>query len=107
MSKPLASLIISVYDNVPFLKAVLDSLKYQSDQRFEVIVSEDAEHAAMRQFLTSYSYTGSLFHLSQPDDGWNKNKALNRAAVFAHTDYLIFIDGDCVLHPRFMEYHIR
>lgn len=107
MSKPLASLIISVYNNTSFLKAVLDSLKHQTDQRFEVIISEDAEHDSMREFLSSYGYGGRLHHLFQPDEGWNKNKALNRAAVFAHTDYLVFIDGDCLLHPRFMEFHIK
>ncbi len=107
MSKPLASLVISVYDNVPFLKAVLDSLIHQTDQRFEVIISEDAEHASMATFINGYSYGSPLFHLSQADEGWSKNKALNRAAEFAHTDYLVFIDGDCVLHPRFMEFHIK
>lgn len=107
MPKPLASLIISVYDNVASLKAVLDSLLYQSDKRFEVIVSEDAEHESMRLFLEDYDYCGDLYHLTQPDIGWRKNRALNRASTFAHTDHLVFIDGDCVLHPRFMEFHIK
>lgn len=107
MEKPLASLIISVYDNVEFLKCVLDSVNIQTDKRFEVIISEDAEHATMRAFIENYKFNGAIFHLSQPDHGWQKNKALNKAALFAHTNQLVFIDGDCVLHPRFMEFHIK
>ena len=34
-----ASLIISIYDNVPFLKAVLDSLMYQTEKNYEFIIS--------------------------------------------------------------------
>jgi GT2 family glycosyltransferase len=107
MQSPVASLIISVYDNVNFLKCVLASLKFQTDKRFEVIISEDAEHESMKNFLSNYNFEGELFHLTQPDQGWQKNKALNRAAQFAHTNHLIFIDGDCVLHPRFIEFHIK
>lgn len=36
-----ASLIISVYKNVTFLKAVLGLLKYQTEKVFEIIISED------------------------------------------------------------------
>ena len=106
MDRPLASLIISVYDRVDFLEVVLDSVRLQTEKRFEVIISEDAERPAMREFLQRYAYEGDLYHLTQADTGWRKNRALNRAVQFSHADLLVFIDGDCVLHPRFMEMHI-
>ena len=102
-----ASLIISVYDNIPFLRAVLDSLAYQTETNFEVIISEDAEHAELAQFVSSYPFRNDYQHLTQPDEGWRKEKALNNAIRAAKSDYLIFIDGDCVLHPRFIEYHLK
>lgn len=105
--KKLASLIISVYNNTEFLKIVLDSVKFQTDQRFEVIIAEDGEHQGMKTFLDSYNYENDIYHLTQEDNGWRKNRALNRAAMFANTNHLIFIDGDCVLHPRFIEFHIK
>lgn len=61
----------------------------------------------MREFLEGYKSSFPIFHLTQPDKGWQKNVALNKAAMFAHSDYLIFIDGDCVLHPRFIEFHVK
>ena len=103
---PKATLIISVYKNVPFLKAVLDSLAYQTRQDFEVIVSEDGESPEVRQFVSLYPFGVPFRHLTQKDAGWRKNRALNRAIIAARAEHLVFIDGDCVLHPRFMEAHI-
>ncbi|HEU5292950.1 MAG TPA: glycosyltransferase [Cyclobacteriaceae bacterium] len=101
------SLIISVYKDVENLKLVLDSLNFQTYKDYEIIVSEDGEFDGMKQFLANYKHTNTIHHLTQPDVGWRKNQALNNAIRKSNTDYLIFIDGDCVLHPRFIESHIR
>lgn len=106
MSNPQASLIISVYSNVRFLKKVLDSVNSQTFKNFEVIISEDAMHDGMKTFLDNFHIEYPYQHLVQEDLGWRKNLALNRAILAAKSDYLIFIDGDCVLHPQFVEKHI-
>lgn len=102
-----ASLIISVYKNIPFLKAVLDSLIYQTENSFEIIITEDGEDTSMRDFISNYNFRHDYQHLTQEDLGWRKNKALNNAIRAARAEWLIFIDGDCVLHPRFIEMHVR
>ncbi len=89
------------------MKVVLDSLAFQSEQNFEVIISEDGEDEGMRQFIASYPFKQDYQHLTQSDKGWRKTKALNNAVRNARADWLIFIDGDCVLHPRFVEMHLR
>ncbi|WP_460539751.1 glycosyltransferase [Echinicola sediminis] len=88
------------------MKAVLDSLAYQTDNRFEVIISEDGDSRQMKEFVGNYPFRHSFQHLSRKDKGWQKNAALNDAVRAAKADWLVFIDGDCVLHPRFMEFHI-
>lgn len=107
MSTQKASLIISVYNNTLFLKAVLDSVREQTFKNFEIIISEDAEQKSMKEFIDDYPFENPYQHLTQKDLGWNKNAALNRAIAAAKSDYLVFIDGDCVLHPRFMEQHVN
>lgn len=102
-----ATLIISIYKNVHALRAVLDSLKRQTEQDIEIILSEDGQDAGMAAFVSGYDFQWPMQHLTQEDLGWRKERALNRAAVAAKTDWLIFIDGDCVLHPRFIEWHVR
>lgn len=102
-----ASIIISVYKNIKALGAILRSLQKQTEQDFEVIISEDGEDAGMKAFIQSYAFPWPVQHLTQPDQGWRKNKALNAAIIAAKAEWLIFIDGDCVLHPRFVETHVR
>jgi len=102
-----ATLIISVYKNTQALEAVLNSLKAQTEQDIEVIISEDGESAEMAAFVAGYAFPWPMQHLTQADKGWRKETSLNRAVVAAKNDWLIFIDGDCVLHPRFIEWHCR
>jgi GT2 family glycosyltransferase len=102
-----ASVIISVYSNDEALRAVLDSLKLQTEKDFEIIISEDAMHEHMREFCANYPFENDYQHLTQPDVGWRKNVALNNAIRASHSDWLIFIDGDSVVHPRFVEQHLK
>jgi GT2 family glycosyltransferase len=81
-------------------------LKLQSVKDFEIVVSEDGESEVMRSFINDYKEL-ELVHLTQPDIGWRKNQALNNAIRNASGEYLIFIDGDCVLHHKFVENHVR
>jgi len=101
------SLIISVYKNVQALKAILDALNYQTEKEFEIIITEDGMSSEMANFIAQYQFLQPYIHLPQVDDGWRKNKALNEAIRVAHADWLIFIDGDSVPHPRFIEMHLR
>ena len=102
-----ATLIISVYKDTRALRAVLDSLKRQTEQNIEVLISEDGEDAQMAAFIQQYDFPWPMQHLTQADEGWRKERALNRAVLAAKNEWLIFIDGDCVLHPRFIEWHVR
>jgi GT2 family glycosyltransferase len=102
-----ASLIIAIYTNIPFLKVVLDSLNYQSEKDFEIVIAEDGENSEVKEFIDHYPFEQPWQHLTQKDEGWRKNKAMNMAIMAAKADWLIFIDGDCVLHPRFIEMHLR
>lgn len=102
-----ADLIISVYKNVSDLKVILDALRHQTNKDFDIIISEDGNSEEMKAFISNYTSPFKILHLTQPDEGWRKNQALNKAIKATSSPYLIFIDGDCVLHPRFIENHLR
>ncbi len=102
-----ATIIISVYKNTKALYFVLESLRRQTISDFEVIISEDGEDIGMSDFVRQYDWFCEYQHLTQPDVGWRKNCALNRAILAAKNEWLIFIDGDCVVHRRFVEIHLR
>lgn len=101
------SLIISVYKDVENLKVILDSLRFQTVQNFEIIVSEDGDSSEMKKFVDEYLFRNPFKHISHPDLGWRKNRALNNAIRSTSSEYLIFIDGDCVPHHKFIESHIK
>src|SRR5689334_10023098 len=85
------SLIISVYKDVESLKTILEALRFQTHREFEIVVSEDGEWPAMKQFLQGYEHPNPILHLTQPDVGWRKNQALNNAIRKSSGEYLIFI----------------
>jgi GT2 family glycosyltransferase len=101
------SLIISVYKDIESLLVILEALRFQTYRDFEIVISEDGEWPAMKNFIEAYQHPNPILHLTQPDVGWRKNQALNNAVRKSSGDYLVFIDGDCVPHHRFLEHHFR
>ena len=101
------SLIISVYKDAENLEVILEALRYQTYRDFEIVVSEDGDYPVMKKFLAGYRHPNPIVHLTQPDVGWRKNQALNNAIRKSSGAYLVFIDGDCVPHHRFLEHHFR
>ncbi|MBS1680740.1 MAG: glycosyltransferase [Bacteroidetes bacterium] len=105
----LATVVISYYKNIPNLSLVLLALERQSALgAFEVIVSEDDDSPDTIEFLAKIkpSLSFSLTHLSQRDDGFRKCGALNRAINHTSSDFIIFLDGDCIPHRHFVKEYI-
>ena len=103
-----ASLIISFYKKIDFLKPVIASLQRQSESSFEVLISDDGSPTEIvdevKRILDesglSYQY---IWHA---DNGWQKNIILNKSVVASKSDLLIFIDAVGILHHKFVEEHI-
>lgn len=108
---PKVSVIISFYNKIELLVHVLDSLEKQTFQEFEVVIADDGSKdeavAHIKTLCPQYSFP--IYHLWHEDEGWRKNRALNRAVLATHADYIIFIDGDCILERHFVaeHYHSR
>lgn len=106
MNSPKASVIISVYKDTQALQNILYALDHQTEKDFDIIVTEDCESEEMENFLTEYKKRDNFFHLTQPDDGWRKPIAENRAIDSARSEYLMFLDGDCIPDKNFVAYHL-
>ncbi len=104
---PKATVIISIYRDTEALEVTLYALEQQSRKDFSIIVSEDGEAPEVAAYLAERHTALPLQHLTQTDTGFRKNRALNRAILAAPGKTIIFIDGDCVPHPRFVEAHLR
>lgn len=108
MAYPKSTIIISVYKDTEALQFILESLEHQTISPDEIIVSQDGDSEEMATFMTAQKNRFSnLIHLTQDDDGWRKNIAMNNAIKTASNEYLIFIDGDCVPYSTFIQGHIE
>jgi glycosyltransferase involved in cell wall biosynthesis len=107
MDAPGLSLIISFYNKLDNLRLILASLKLQSFSDFEVMIADDGSSEKVTRELEDIIQNADIRirHIWHEDMGWRKNIILNNAIVACHSDYLVFIDGDCILHPRCLEEH--
>jgi len=103
-----ASLIISFYNKIDYLKLVLASIKIQTEQNIEVIIADDGSSPFVIAELNNLILNFPIIvkHIWQEDKGFRKNKILNKAILASESNYLIFIDGDCVPHSNFIEDHL-
>ncbi len=108
MSHPKATLIISFYNNFPFLKLVLGGLERQTFKDFEIIIADDGSNKECKRKIIEYDKNSALNikHQWHMDEGWQKNRILNQTIVASKANYLIFTDGDCIPHRAFIEEHI-
>lgn len=99
------SLIITVYKDYEALALVLDSITKQTLLPNQVIIAHDTIDEGIQPILSAHSHSLNLLHIDQVDTGFNKNRILNKAILASNHEYLVFIDGDCLLHRRFIEEH--
>lgn len=103
------SLVVAVYNDVRALDLIFHALDRQTFGNFELIVADDGSGPAVgdlvRERARSSRYPVS--HVRHEDEGFRKNAILNRAVASARSGYLVFTDGDCIPHRRFLEDHAR
>lgn len=104
---PQTTLVIAVYNNARALQFVLAALERQTFKEFEVMIADDGSGKEVAEVVNQAkrNYTYPIRHLWQADKGWRKNAMLNYAIHESSTDYLIFIDGDCIPSRKFIEDH--
>ena len=106
---PGIAVIVSTYDRPDALSAVLRSLTAQTYRRFEIVVADDGSGPETRVLVERHAEESSLElrHIRQEDRGYRLAAVRNRAAAATEQPYLIFLDGDCLVRPDYVERHAR
>lgn len=87
----------------------LHTVSQQTKVPTSICIADDGSTSDTKDTIEAFSDnnpTMSIRHVWQPDNGFNKNTILNQSIISSSADYLIFIDGDCLACPTFIERHI-
>lgn len=105
--QPQLSLITAVYNKPRLLRFQFAALARQSFKDFEVIVADDGSGKEVADVVNEAKRTMPyrIKHLWHADKGWRKNVMLNYGIRESTTDYLVFIDGDCIPGKDFLLDH--
>ncbi|CAI2719216.1 glycosyltransferase family 2 protein [Nitrospina watsonii] len=99
------SIILSTYNRPDALERVLSSLEGQRCRDFEVVVADDGSTEATRALVETFQQRNTLVlkHAWHEDKGFRAAAIRNKAVVASSGEYLVFLDGDCMAFPDFVE----
>ena len=109
MAYPSVSVIVTTYNWPQALDRVLASLNAQKFNQLEVIIADDGSIDETAKLIEAWGQTFRfpLTHCWQEDQGFRAAMIRNRAIALAKHDYIIFIDGDCIVRPDFVLNHAK
>lgn len=107
-NNPKISVIVTTFQRPQALDCVLYSLYKQLKMPYEIIIADDGSGIETEATVRSWQKKIScpLIHCWQNDLGFRAARARNLAAIQSNGNYLVFLDGDCVVFPDFISRHI-
>ncbi len=103
------ALLVTSHERPDALAAVLDSVSRQSLAPGEILIADDGSGPATREVAAAFIARSAVPSrmVSQPHEGFRVGRLRNLAIAATDMDYLVFIDGDMLLHPKFIADHAR
>ncbi|WP_028375833.1 glycosyltransferase family 2 protein [Leeuwenhoekiella sp. MAR_2009_132] len=104
-----AAILIPTYNWPQALQLVLASLENQTVLPDEVLIADDGSSSETKQIIEDFKkrFEKPVHHFWHEDRGFRKSEILNKALLKCVSDYVIQIDGDCIMHRSFIEDHKR
>lgn len=104
---PLITVVLATYNWPQALDLCLQSLQTQTDAHFEICIADDGSKSDTTECITNWQARSKvpIRHFWQEDQGFRKSRILNQAIAQAHGEYLVFLDGDCIVQPDFIARH--
>jgi len=105
----LISVIVTTYNWPSALNFCLESLFAQKDNNYEIIIADDGSSLANLEMAKVYCLGSPvpISYIHHEDIGFRAGTIRNKAVAASRGEYLLFIDGDCILMPNFIVRHRR
>ena len=110
IKKPRSSaLLMSTYNWPEALELILTSVINQHVLPSEIIIADDGSREDTRKLITEFKSQIKIpvHHIWHEDKGFRKSAILNKAIAQTDSEYIMQIDGDCILHPGFVGDHLN
>lgn len=102
-----SELIIATYNNPRSLALCLESVRAQQIYPQSICFADDGSGSETQAVIDGFALPGvAIRHVWHEDTGFRKCEILNKAIASSTADYLIFIDGDVMIHPGFLRRHL-
>lgn len=102
--------IVTTYNNPTALHYTLLGLQGQTFKDFRICIADDGSGDETLKLIQNWQQrlgVDRLRHVWQPDNGFAKNQVLNKAIASSSADYLVFLDGDCIASPQYLQRHMQ
>ena len=103
MITPLVSVIIPVFNVVPFLREALDSVISQTYVDLEIILIDDGSTDSCPSMCDSYAEEDSRVHVIHKENSCLSD-ARNRGIMKATGEYIVFVDSDDYVDDDYISY---
>ncbi len=102
-----ASLIITTYNWKEALRCCVETAFRQTVLPNEIVIADDGSREDTAEVVQELAKRSPvpLLHAWQPDEGFRLAASRNRGIRASSGDYLLFVDGDLLLHPDFVKDH--
>lgn len=99
--------IITTYNSTRALHLTLISLELQSMQPDGLCIADDGSGPETKALIDEWAarLPYPVRHVWHEDNGFEKCRILNSAIESSAAEFLIFLDGDVLIHPDFLKRH--
>lgn len=110
MARPEVAVLVSSFERPAHLRRALASIAGQRGLRgsLEVVVTDDGSrdetHRLVREFAESVPFPVRM--TTHPHDGFQLARCRNAGVRASTADYLVFLDGDCIIPPDHLKVHL-
>jgi glycosyltransferase involved in cell wall biosynthesis len=100
--------IVTTYNSPDKLLKALNSLLIQNTTPSEIIVADDGSGDETRAAIEEFKGTSPcpVKHVWQEDTGFRAARSRNMALKESTGEYIIFLDGDCLVDRNFISDHL-
>ena len=101
------ALLITTYNRPDALDVLLDSVAKQSQMPDEVIICDDGSRHDTSAIIASWACRLPIFHAWTRDLNFRAAFSRNLGILKSRSEVLVFVDGDCLLPPSFIENYLK